>query len=87
MELARARAGATGDPTERDAALARAGDAYERARAAAPRGPGGEADPPGRGEALWRGLGRALAGALAVAPRLRRRLEDRLLAGPGAGPG
>lgn len=84
MELARARAGAAGDPTEREAALARAGDAYERARADAPRGPSGEADPPGRGETLWRGLGRVLAAALAGAPRLRRRLEDRLLTGGGA---
>jgi hypothetical protein len=78
MELARARARAAGDPGGRAAALARAGDAYERVRRPT-RGPGGEAARPGAGEALWRGLGRALAALLAAAPRWRRLLEDRLL--------
>jgi len=82
MELARARA--TGDPDERGAALARAGDAYERARARAPRGAGDEPAPPGVAERLWRALGRGLAAALAPAPGLRRRLEDRLLGDAGA---
>ncbi|MBW2316374.1 MAG: hypothetical protein JRH10_19585 [Deltaproteobacteria bacterium] len=72
MELARARSAAP-------SALARAGDAYERARRRT-HGPGGEAARPGSGEALWRALGRFLAAALAPLPGLRRTLEDRLLA-------
>jgi len=78
MELARARARAARDPGGRQAALVRAGDAYESARRAA-RGPGGEASRPGAAEAVWRGLGRALSTGLALAPGPLRRLEDRLL--------
>jgi len=78
MELARARAAAADEPSIRAAALARAGDAYERARSGA-RGPRGEAERPGRSEAVWRWLGRCLARALSPIPRLRRSLEDRLL--------
>jgi len=80
MELARARARAEGDPGGGTAALARAGDAYERARRPT-RSAGGEAARPGMAETFWRGFGRALAALLAGAPALRRGLEDRLLAG------
>jgi hypothetical protein len=83
MELARARAAAASDPGVRAAALARAGDAYERARAG-PRTPSGEAERPGAAEGAWRGLGRGLARLLALAPGVRGALEDRLL---GAGDG
>lgn len=75
MELARARSRAAVDGRESGTALARAGDAYERARSAS-----AAAGPPGFGEAFWRGLGRAVAGLLAPAPRFRRAVEDRLLA-------
>lgn len=85
MELARARARAVGDPAGREAALVRAGDAYERARR-----PGwealGEAAPRGAGEAIWRVLGWLLAGLLAAAPGLRRGVEDRLLRDLADGP-
>ncbi len=78
MELARARAAAAAEPTVRAAALARAGDAYERARGLA-----GGAGRPGQREAVWRWLGRCLAHALSRLPGLRRSLEDRLLGGAG----
>ena len=78
MELARARSRAAADGRESAAALARAGDAYERARETIEAS--GEAGKPGFREAGWRALGRAVAGLLALAPGLRRALEERLLA-------
>jgi len=81
MELARARADAASEPAERAAALARAGDAYERARSLE-RTPSGEARRPSVAEGGWRRLGRGLARLLAPTPGARRSLEDRLL-GPG----
>lgn len=83
MELARARAAGAREPAERAAALARAGDAYERARTFA-RSASGEAGRPGVAEGGWRWLGRGLARLLGPTPGLRGALEDRLL-GPGAG--
>jgi len=84
MELARARAGCARDPDERREALARAGDAYERARRPSLADPSypDEAERPGAAEDAWRLLGRLLARILAATPGLRHGLEDRLLAVP-----